>query len=85
LEAELRGHTSWVTSAGFSPDGKHIVSGSSDTVRVWNFEKSGKPVLVLKGHTDTVTSVAFSPDGKHIVSGSRDETVRIWNVTKFFP
>jgi WD40 repeat protein len=32
----LRGHTSWVTSLAFSPDGKWLASGSLDgTVKIW--------------------------------------------------
>ncbi|KIK10575.1 hypothetical protein PISMIDRAFT_124228, partial [Pisolithus microcarpus 441] len=35
IGSPLKGHTSWVRSVGFSPDGKRIVSGSRDnTVRV---------------------------------------------------
>ncbi|KIK66981.1 hypothetical protein GYMLUDRAFT_915410 [Collybiopsis luxurians FD-317 M1] len=76
----LQGHTDWVQSVAFSPDGKRIVSGSGDeTVRIWNAE-TGTPIgEPLQGHTDWVRSVAFSPDGKRIVSGSGDKTVRIWN------
>ena len=33
----LRGHTWWVTSVAFSPDGKRIVSGAHDqTIRFWD-------------------------------------------------
>ena len=33
----LQGHTEWVMSVAFSPDGKSLVSGSNDcTVKVWN-------------------------------------------------
>ena len=33
----FNGHTDYVTSVSFSPDGKHICSGSYDTtVRLWN-------------------------------------------------
>ena len=35
--AELQGHTSYVYSVAFSPDGAQIVSGSGDfTVRIWD-------------------------------------------------
>ncbi|KAJ6598791.1 WD40-repeat-containing domain protein, partial [Mycena sp. CBHHK59/15] len=64
----------------FSPDGKHIVSGSSDqTVRVWDAESGEALGAPFEGHTHWVTSVAFSPDGKHIVSGSNDRTIRVWD------
>ena len=69
-----------VTSVAFSPDGKRIVSGSSDnTLRLWD-AATGQPIgAPLTGHTDSVNSVAFSPDGKRIVSGSDDKTVRVWD------
>ena len=67
----MKGHTNYVCSVAFSPDGKRIVSGSFDnTLRLWEAD-SGKPIGdPMKGHTDRVHSVAFSPDGKRIVSGS---------------
>ena len=35
--ASLAGHTNWVSSVAFSPDGQHIVSGSGDNlVKVWS-------------------------------------------------
>ena len=64
----------------FSPDGRRIVSGSSDnTLRLWD-AATGKPIgPPLLGHTSRVWSVAFSPDGRRIVSGSFDNTLRIWD------
>lgn len=74
----LRGHTHDVLSAAFSPDGKRIVSGSTDkTLKVWDAH-SGEETMTLKGHASNVLSVAFSPDGKRIVSGSYD-TVKVWD------
>ena len=75
----LQGHTGPVTSVTHSPDGRHIVSGSSDkTIRVWNAITGESVAGPFQGHTGFIRSVAFSPDGRHIVSGSQDKTIRIW-------
>jgi WD40 repeat protein len=75
----FKGHSDWVNSIAFSPDGKQILSGSSDrTVRLWDVA-SGREIRSFKGHSGPVYSVAFSPDGKQILSGSIDSTVRLWD------
>lgn len=69
---ECTGHTDLVHSVGFSPDERHLVSGSNDgTVRVWQVA-SGKEVLQLT--TKSITA-AFSADGKSILSASKDGIV----------
>ena len=67
-------------SVAYSPNGRHIISGSSDcTIRIWDAE-TGAPVdNPLQGNTDSVRSIAYSPDGRHIISGSDDRTIRIWD------
>ena len=76
----LKGHSDWVSSVTFSPDGRHIVSGSCDrTVRVWDAQTGQNVMDILKGHDHYVTFVAFSPDGRYIFSGSDDKTVRVWD------
>ena len=46
-ECTLTGHSRAVYSVAYSPDGKHIVSGSDDkTVKVWD-SQTGKEVSVL--------------------------------------
>jgi WD40 repeat protein/serine/threonine protein kinase len=79
LHRTLIGHTERVTSVAFSPDGKHLASGSWDeTLRLWSVE-SGECLRTFSGNEDWVTSVAFSPDGKYLASGSSD-TLRFWSV-----
>ena len=75
-----RGHTDWVRSVCFSPNGKHVASSSVDkTIRVWDSRSGLLPINPLQGHTQGVTSVCYLYDGTRIVSGSYDQTVRIWD------
>ncbi|GMH83907.1 hypothetical protein TrST_g9414 [Triparma strigata] len=79
LELKLEGHSNYVWSVAFSPDGSRIVSGSRDkTICVWD-AKNGKKIHEITGHENEVNSVAFSPDGASIVSASDDDSVCIWS------
>jgi len=81
LDAFLRGHSGFVMSVAFSPDGKTLASGSYDnTVILWDVAKRQQVGAPLAGHSSSVTSVAFSPDGKTLVSGSYDKKVMLWDV-----
>jgi serine/threonine protein kinase len=81
----LYGHTHWVESVAFSPDGTRIVTGSGDnTAKVWD-ARTGTTQLELKGHTSAVSSVAFSPDATRIVTGSFDNTAKVWDARNGTP
>ena len=57
----LKGHTGWVWSAMFSPDGKRVVTASNDTTaRLWDAE-SGTAIAVLRGHTGEVAERGVQP------------------------
>ena len=74
----FEGHTDHVYSVAFSPDGKHVVSGSGDkTIRIWDVQTGRVIASPFEGDTDRVYSIAFSPDGKRVASGSHDGTIRI--------
>ncbi|MCC5656033.1 ribosome assembly protein 4 [Nostoc sp. XA010] len=77
----LEGHSSWVYSVGFSPDGKTLAFGSEDkTIKLWDVS-TGKAIKTLTGHNSLVNSVGFSPDGKTLASGSDDNTIKLWDVS----
>ena len=49
----LSGHTDWVNSAAYSPDGQTIVTASDDqTARIWD-AATGQELRTLSGHTDS--------------------------------
>jgi len=76
--ASLEGHTDWVRSVSFSPDGQRVVTCSEDrTAAVWDFA-TGAQVARL-GHTAGVVSAAFSPDGLRFLTISTDNTARVWD------
>jgi serine/threonine protein kinase len=71
-------HSSSVRSVAISPDGKTLVSGGYQTIKLWNLE-TGKENLTLTEHSGNVSSVAISPDGKTLFSGSWDKTIKLWD------
>jgi len=82
LLSTLTGHTNWVNSVAYSPDGRTLASGSNDnTIKLWD-SASGQLLRTLTGHTNYVQSVAFSADGRTLASGSFDTTIMLWDVSK---
>ena len=82
LQPPLGGHTRWVNSVAFSPDGTTLASGAGrpdNTVRLWDVA-TGQHKATLTGHTNSILSVAFSPDGTTLASGGGDGTALLWNL-----
>jgi WD40 repeat protein/DNA-binding SARP family transcriptional activator len=77
----FKGHSAPVTTAAFSPDGKMVLSGSSDmSLILWGLT-SGAEIQQFEGHSSAVNSVAISADGKIALSGSADTSLIIWEVS----
>ena len=75
----LRGHSKFLYSVAWSPDGKWLATGSGDnTAKVWD-AATGRELRTLSGHKEGVTSVAWSPDGKRVATGSWDKTAKVWD------
>jgi len=76
----LLGHTGPVYAVGFTRDGRHVITGSTDTtLRLWDVA-SGACRATLMGHRDAVYALAVTPDSRLAVSGSEDESLRIWEL-----
>jgi WD40 repeat protein len=74
------GHTDWVNSAAFSPDGKLFLTASNDnTARIYDVA-TGKELQILIGHKGEIKSALFSRDGKLAITASWDNTSRIFQV-----
>ena len=68
-----------VKSVCFSPDGKTIAAGGSDTLLHVFDADNGKQILEPIAHEGIVKSVCFSPDGKSIATGSYDKFLRVFD------
>ncbi|MEP7220466.1 MAG: hypothetical protein ABI876_16190, partial [Bacteroidota bacterium] len=77
---ELTGHTGWVNTAAFSPDGKRIVSAGRDsTVRIYD-GNSGTTVRRFGPFPYPVSSAMFSTDSRYITAIVRD-TIHVFDAT----
>ena len=69
-----------VYGASWSPDGKLLAVGCSDTiVRAFSAE-TGEMVFFNGAHDDWALDTVFSVDGTHLVSVGRDMTTKLYNV-----
>ena len=72
-----------IWSVAYSPDGKHILSGSSGSkIDLWD-TSLGNPIRTAVGSENfldpRVNAVSFSADGEYALSGGTDDSVRLWN------
>ena len=87
----LTGHTAWINSAAFSPDGRYLLSGGCEkqdyasgctegSIKIWD-AASGSELFDFPGPTGYVSSVAFSPDSRFALWGSSEKTVELWDLS----
>ncbi|KAG1839340.1 WD40-repeat-containing domain protein [Suillus subalutaceus] len=76
----LEGHMWEVTCLAWTKDGKTLISGSWDSIRIWNTTNWWEQTAVLVEHTSWVTAIAISPNDRILASASDDKTARLWNL-----
>ena len=77
--ATLAGHTWFIETPVFSPDGNLLASGGREgIIYVWD-ANTGERKKTLEGHQISVKALAFSPNGEMLASASHRD-VRLWDV-----
>jgi WD40 repeat protein len=74
---KLSGHSNLVYQVTFSPDGKTLVSTSSDrTMRLWDMSNRSASPVVFKYNA---SHIVFSPDGRKLAftNWAENETIRL--------
>ncbi|KAJ5907656.1 hypothetical protein N7495_000338 [Penicillium taxi] len=81
----FEGHTEAVSAVGFSPDGKHIASTSTDgDIYFWRVKTGDLEEIIEDDDPRTKQPLIFSPDGKWILSichgAHRLDYIKVWNI-----
>ncbi|KIJ05887.1 hypothetical protein PAXINDRAFT_140991, partial [Paxillus involutus ATCC 200175] len=76
----LLGHTHWVWSVAFLPDGQEVISGSADgSARRWRVEDGCEVGRALMWEEGSVLAVDASSDGNWIATACQEKNITIWN------
>lgn len=81
----LEGHTSWINTLAFSPDGSRLASGgaaqgtSLGELKLWDVG-GRRQMADLPVRTGTVHALAFAPDGRTLSAGGWDPDAQIWDL-----
>jgi WD40 repeat protein len=74
------GHTSTVTDARYSPDGRFLISASYDaSIKLWDVA-TGALLRSLGDYTKLVRVIALLPDNRHVLAGTDHGAIDLWDL-----
>jgi RNA polymerase sigma factor (sigma-70 family) len=78
----------WGTSCvAFSPDGRTLLIGKSETergLRLYDLA-TGKEMCRFHGHRGFYSAAVFAPDGRRLLTASDDSSLVVWDVARLCP
>jgi WD40 repeat protein len=81
---ELKGHTDFIVSLAFSPDGRTLVSGAREkgdgTLRFWDVSTGKQRAVRRCPHC--VWAMTFRRSGQVLYTASAEGAVRVWDVPR---
>ena len=67
-----------MNEVAFHPNGRYLLSSSSDsTVKIWDL-RQGHILYSLYGHEGSSTTCSFSPGGDFFTTSGADAIVNVW-------
>jgi WD40 repeat protein len=79
LVQRLEGHTDWVRTVDYSPDGRTLASAGNDRqICLWS-AASGAKLEVLPLHQAPIASIRYSPDGMLLSAVGFEGSVRTYD------
>ena len=73
-----------VNDLAFTPDGKTLISGSTNELKIWSVE-NGSCIASIEGYSGWVKCVDVSADGKFVAAGGNDGVIRVWDIANYLP
>ncbi|PAV57649.1 hypothetical protein WR25_23291 [Diploscapter pachys] len=75
-------HTAKVNCVAWSPNSRHLATGSLDTnIMVWDMQKTGEHPLVIKGaHAMSPVNALVWISENHVVSAGQDANLKHWHL-----
>jgi hypothetical protein len=78
--ATLAGHVGRITAVAYTPDGRHVLTGSWDqTLRIWD-AATGSSIARYDGPTGRIACLAIAPDGVSVAAGGDSGSVVVWDL-----
>ena len=76
----LGGHTHFLRSVAFSPDGTRLATANmgGKPMKLWELE-DGEELITLPGEGFAFRGAAFSPDGRFLVARNRNGVLHLWS------